>query len=151
MCKSSNSDEIQRSTLILSYEQSYFIWKASFLSLFSAIYALHNGYYDLALVPGGIFLTSINYWRKPDYSWRRHLDMGYVKCALTYQMIRAYNAEYAKLYYATLFAGVCFYPLGIHFYRRKLFWHSTYAHSMIHVVANVSNVILYSGYIVPLL
>jgi len=66
--------------------------------LISCIYAIYKNHYDLALVPGGVFLTSINYWRCPDYSWRRYLDMIYVKLALIYQIYRAYNAEYCKLY-----------------------------------------------------
>lgn len=87
-------------TCILTKEQYIFLWKISFLSLISCIYAIYKNHYDLALVPGGVFLTSINYWR---------------------------------------------YPLGIYFYKKKLYWYSVYAHSMIHVLGNVSNIILYSG------
>lgn len=134
---------------ILYPEQCSFLWRTSFFSLASSLYAVYKGQYSLALAPGGVFLTSINYWRKPDYSWRRDLDMYYVKLAVSYQMMRAYNAQYNRLYYATLFTGVCFYPISIYFYKKKQYWHSTYAHSMIHIVANISNIILYSGYIVP--
>lgn len=56
-------------SVILYPNQSYFIWKVSWLSLISSIYAISQGYNDLAIVPGGVFLTSINYWRDPDYSW----------------------------------------------------------------------------------
>lgn len=135
---------------IVHPEQYNFIWRASFLSLFTSIYAFYNGYYDLALCPGGVFITSINYWRKPDYSWRRNIDIVYVKLAISYQVIRAYNAEYSRMYYIVLFTGLCFYPLGIYLYKKDLLWPSIYAHSMIHILGNVSNVILYSGHIIPM-
>lgn len=140
----------ENDSCILDPDQYMYLYKISFFSLFSSLYAIYNEYYDVALVPGGVFLTSINYWRKPDYSWRRDADMIYVKFAVIYQMMRAYNAQYASMYYALLFLGISFYPLGIFFYKNNLYWHSTYAHSMIHIIANISNIILYSGYIVPM-
>ena len=30
-----------------------------------------------------------------------------------------------------------------------MYWESTYAHSMIHIIANISNFILYTGYVIP--
>ena len=127
-------------------DQNFFIWKMSFLSLFSAAYAYLNGHYDLALVPGGIFITSINYWRNPLYSsWRRTLDINYVRIGLTYQLIRAYNSQYYKLYYPVIFTSLIFYPISFYYYDKKLYWRSAYAHSMLHILANVSNIILYSG------
>jgi len=135
---------------ILYPDQYNFLWKTSFCSLASSLCAIYNGYYDLGVVNGCVFLSSIYYWRKPDYSWRRYLDMGLVKTALTYSVIRAYNAEYAKTYYTMLFMGVGFYPISIMYYRNKMYWKSTYAHSMLHVVANSAKIILYTGAIVPI-
>ena len=43
-----------------------------------------------------------------------------------------------------------FYPLGIYLYNKQLYWESTYAHSMVHIISNISNLILYSGSIIPL-
>jgi hypothetical protein len=31
-----------------------------------------------------------------------------------------------------------------------MYWESTYAHSMVHIIANISNIILYTGYVIPL-
>ena len=130
------------------YEDQYrFIYKVSYTSLFSTIYAIYRGYYDIALVPGGVFITSISYWHKPDYSWRRYVDMAYVNMAVIYQIYRAYNAENARLYYMVLFFAICFYEIGKYYYKRRMYWHSTYAYSMLHIMANVSNIVLYSGHI----
>ncbi len=30
-----------------------------------------------------------------------------------------------------------------------MYWESTYSHSMVHIIANISNFILYSGYVIP--
>ena len=104
---------------VLYDEQCRFIYKVSFLSLFSSLYAPYRGHYDLALAPGGVFLTSINYWKKPDYSWRRYVDMAYVKMAISYQMYRAYNADNARLYYVILFFSVCCYEIGSRYYKKN--------------------------------
>jgi hypothetical protein len=132
---------------ILKEDQYLTIFKVSFLLLGSCIYAIWNGYYHLSIYPGGVFLTSINYWRKPDYSWRRYLDMCYVHYALITQGYKVYNAQYAMEYYTLSFIACCFFLLGIYYYKRKLYWHSTYAHCALHIFSNVANVVVYSGQI----
>ena len=130
---------------ILFPEQYKLIFKISFLTLGSCIYAMYSGYSWLSICPGGIFLTSVNYWRKPDYSWRQSLDIAYVNLAISYQIFKAYNAEYMVLYYALNLLAMCFYPLGFYFYKKKQYWRSTYAHCALHIIANISCVVLYSG------
>lgn len=130
---------------ILYPEQYNIIFNISFLSLGSSIYALYNEHYTLSLSTYGVFLTSINYWRKPDYSWRRYLDMIYVKSALMFQLYKAYNSEYMIEYYTLMFFAISFYPLSIYYYKKKLYWYSTYAHCALHIVSNIANIILYSG------
>ena len=135
---------------ILYPEQCMFLCQISVFSLISALYAFYKEKYDLGLVVFGVFLTSIIYWHKPNNCWRRTLDIVYVKFALFYHILRAYNSEYYIIYYITLSISLCFYPLGIYLYNKKLYWESTYAHSMVHVISNISNLILYSGSILPI-
>ena len=130
---------------ILDREQYICIYKISYLSLFSCIYAIYRQHYNLAIVPGSIFLTSINYWRKPTYSYRRYLDMTVVKIMLLYQHYMAYNAEYANIYYIITLIAILSYPLGIYYYRLKYYWKSTYAHILLHILGNLGNIVLYSG------
>lgn len=121
------------------------IFRVSFLSIGSSIYAVHHKQYMLSLCPAGVFLTSINYWRKPEPSWRRNVDMSYVLFSLFYQMYKAYGSTYGIQYYTlTLIAG-SMYPLATYYSRQKLYWHSTYAHCALHIIANVANLVLYSG------
>ena len=120
------------------------IFRISFLSLGSSMYAVYHRYYILSLCPGGVFLTSIHYWSKPE-PWRRKLDMTYVLFALLYQSYKAYRSQYRIYYYTlTLIAG-SMYPLALYYSRQKRYWQSTYAHCALHVLANMANVFLYSG------
>ena len=58
----------------LKPSQYNIIWNLAWLSLSSSVYATYKGHYNLAFIPGGVFLTSINYWRNPEVrSWRRYL------------------------------------------------------------------------------
>lgn len=134
---------------VLYPEQYRFIFKTSFLLLGTTLYAIKRGYYGIAIVPGGIFITSVNYWRKPDYSWRRTVDIYYVKLAMVYQTFRALGTENIKLYIFLLFIATLFYLYGIHLYKKKLYWESTYSHSILHVIANLACIILYSSHIEP--
>ena len=130
---------------ILYTEQYKVIFNVSFLSFGSSIYAIYNGYYGLSICPGGVFLTSINYWIYPDYSWRRYLDMTYVKFAFIYQLYKAYRSQYMAQYYILMFFAASMYPLGIYYYKKKQYWRSTYVHCLLHIISNIANIVLYSG------
>jgi hypothetical protein len=144
-----NQKNISRETTsYLKPSQYNIIWNVSWLSLSSSLYAMYKGHYNLAFVPGGVFLTSINYWKKPALSsWERTLDVGYVKFALLYQLYKVYvyNAENAKEYY--FFTGIAglFYQIGMYYYRKKKYWKHIIFHSGLHIFANVANFILYTG------
>jgi hypothetical protein len=130
--------------LILPASHYWFLWKISWLAFISCIYAISQKHYDLALVPGGVFLTSINYWRKPDYSWRRYMDIGYVHISQLYQCSRAWGGEYAVPYYSLLAIGIVCFPLSI-YYKNSNINLSTTLHAMVHIFGNISNIVLYSG------
>jgi hypothetical protein len=135
------------SGLVLPKSQCTFLWRLSWLSLFTGIYALYRQHYDLAPVPLGVWLTSINYWRHADYSWRRYFDIIYVHLALVYQIIRAYKAHHATAYYILLAIGMSFYVIGVLFHKRGDTWLSTLCHGQVHILGNMSIFLLYSAYI----
>lgn len=136
-----NSDEF-----IVPLEHGYYMCIISSLSLLSGIYALKKRLYNLAMVPIGVWLTSINYWYYPIYSWRRNLDMTYVTFALIYQVIKSYSSKNIKSYCLITGLAVSFYPLSWYLYKKKYFWSSTISHSMIHVFGSLANVILYADF-----
>ena len=126
------------------------LWRTSWLAFFNCIHAIHNKHYDLAIVPGGVFLTSINYWRKPDTSWRRYIDISYVSLSLAYQSLRAYNAQNSRLYYSLVCVGIANYCVGIYYFNKKYYWKSIYYHAALHIAIATSNSVLYSGVIGPI-
>ena len=135
---------------ILYPEQYSFLCKISVLLLIVSLYGLYKKHYDIALINFGVFLTSIMYWCKPTNCWRKTLDVTYVKFAFFYNILRAINSEYSIIYFITLIISIFFYQLGVYLYNKKLYWESTYAHSMVHIFANLSYIILYTGYVKPL-
>jgi len=130
---------------ILKKEQYTLIYKFSYLSLISSIYATYNNHYHLAICPGSIFITSIYYWKNPDYSYRRYLDMVVVKTSIIYQYYMSYNAQYMIIYNIILTLGILGYIIGIYYYHKKDYWKSTYADISLHILENIANIILYYG------
>ena len=132
---------------IISKEQSNVLWNTSWFCFLSAFYAFYREYYFLSLLPGGCFLTSINYWHLPDYSWRRYIDIIYVKCSVFLQTYHAYikQAEHFEIYLVIMFMAIQFYIFGVYFYVKKHYWTSTFCHALLHLFANIANIILYSG------
>ena len=127
-------------------EKKYYInlYRSSCLFLISFLYAVYRKHYAVSIAPGMIFITSINYWRNPDYSWRLDVDRTVVRTAILYQTIMAYNAEYAKPYYL-VFTAALLYPLGQYYFDKGDYWKYTYIQMTCHILANVGNIILYSG------
>ena len=127
-------------------EKNHYIWiyRSSHLALISFLYSLYQAHYTLAIVPCSVFITSLLYWQKPDYSYRRTLDMVVVKTCGIYQYYVAYSAPYGRYYYMANTVGLVCYLAGIHYYSKKYFWASTLAHIGLHVFANIANVLIVS-------
>ncbi len=131
---------------MLSYEQAHFLWQLSFLCIISFSYAIYRKYYDLALVPFFVWISSMIYWSDHLTTWKRHLDMVVVGLAMVWQVFRAWFAERWFLYYMILVFAMTCYILSAELETVDT-WLSTFAHGFLHVFANLSNVILYSGYV----
>jgi hypothetical protein len=134
-------------TAVIPEEQSKYIYRTSYLTLLTFAYALYKKQYSLCLCPAAIFTSSVIYWYKAEYDWRRYTDMVVVKSAILYQHVMAYNAQYAFLYYPIFGVGMIAYPIGIYYHRKDELWKSTYAHITLHLCGNIASCILYSGYL----
>lgn len=134
---------------ILENAQCILLYRISYIALFTALYALYRQHYSLIVVPGSVFLTSINYWRNPTYSWRRYLDMTVVKTTMVYQIYVGYNAQFINHCLAYWSLAIIAYLFSIHYHKKGHGWLSTYLHMLLHIFANLGNVVLYSGYIEP--
>jgi len=130
------------SEYIIPKANGQYICIMSSLGVISGIYAIKEGLYDLAIGPIGIFITSVNYWRRPVYGLRRNMDIFYVICALIYHVSYSIRVQNAALYCGIMmFATLCW-PLSWFLYRKKYIWASTILQSMIHIIGNIANIAL---------
>jgi hypothetical protein len=136
---------------IIPPAQYWFIFRLAFISFIAGSVAAARGHWDLCMVPYGVGITSLLYWWRPDYSWRRYVDIVYVQCALWYQTWRAIGAENAAAHFALTFVGIVFFPIGVYAYQKyRLTWLSTLCHSMVHVFCTAGNIALYMGSVRPI-
>ncbi len=103
---------------------------------------MHMGQYDLAICRGIVLLNSLNYWRKPDYSWRRYIDIACVYPVLGYSMNSALRAPYGREYFIVQTIGCICFPIGIYYYHKGHWWTSVYFHCGLHIISGLANIIV---------
>lgn len=126
---------------ILPYK--YFVWLyyVSFGGVVTTVYACYRRLYYTALIgPGAVMLTSINYWRHPDYSWRRYHDIVQVMYALVHHFSQL---QICTLYYVFLIASLCLFLKGVYHFNRREAGISTYYHFVFHLCSQIGNIVLY--------
>ena len=135
------------SGLLLPADQHWFLWTTSWVTAVSAVYATSRGLWDLCWCPWVVLFTSLLYWARPTPGARRALDVGCVQLCFWWQLYRAWGAQHGAAYYALQALGVAAYGCSLFFeYRMRWFWVSTLFHGLgVHVVGNISNMVLYSG------
>lgn len=130
---------------ILEPKQYNILYGSSWISLFTCLFGLYNQLYMDACIPFVVFLTSINYWRHPDYSWRRYLDMAVVNSSLIYQSYYSHKSKYQGYYFFYTLIAITCYKISINYYHKNDYWKSTYFHCLLHIFANISLIYLFAG------
>jgi len=131
--------------------QYNYLWKSSCMFLVTTCYTVYQAKYEFIVFPTGIFLTSINYWRKPVYnSWQRSLDVFYVYFSVLYNIFRSFGAEYVYQFNSFVLLGLLFYILSNYNHRNKRLYMSALLHSISHLLGNVALIYLYSGEILTM-
>ena len=72
---------IDESRYVAPEEQTVWIQVSSLFFLVPSIYGYNNGEYEMSIVLYVLSITSYNFWRKANYSWRRIVDRIYAKIA----------------------------------------------------------------------
>lgn len=127
-------------------KQTSVLLKTTSVTIVSTWYALNQRQYDFALCNAVVLFTSVNYWRDPKYTCiRRYIDIVTVLSSLIYHMCAAFQSQRALQYYTITALGMCFYHLGCVHYNDKDYWRSAYSHSVLHILANLAQIALYSG------
>ena len=124
---------------ILEKPQYTLIYRTSYLTLFTGLCAMYKK--KNYMVAFSIFASSIHYWKKPDYSYRRYLDIFTVTTALSYQHYSVYGTKNAIPYYAFMLIGKLLYVYGNYQHSKNNKWKATYAHMGLHVFANIAGLI----------
>jgi hypothetical protein len=109
----------------------------------SSIYGFQRNV-TLSYVPLGVFITSVNYWRKPTRGIRRKIDILAVIIGISTHLYSSTKTNQLRMYGTSM--GVCFglYGLSWCLYKKGYLWASTISHGSIHVVASIANVLLYN-------
>ena len=141
-----NCQEVELNGQTYAPKQTSILLKTPTSTIASIVYAFNKRQYDFALCNALVLFTSVNYWRDPKYTcMRRYIDIATVLSSLIYHMCIAFHSQRALQYYTITALGMCFYHLGCIHYNDKDYWRSTYSHSVLHILANFAQVVLYSG------
>ena len=138
----------QMTDTIIPREHYMTLFYVSWTTCISILYALYQCHYYLSIVPIGVLLFSLNYWRKPDYSWRRYVDIVWAVGSFVFQIREAYKMSgFGKNYLWFVPIGSICFLMGVYYHKknnREYQWLSTFFHSMVHIIGNVFNLVLYS-------
>jgi len=92
----------------IPYKYSKYLFYSSFLMFLSFIFALYfnEGYISIYFFL--LFLTSINFWRKPEYGLRRNLDKMLVYFGVIYTLYYIYllSGTFYKMMFLNIFICV---------------------------------------------
>jgi len=130
---------------ILLPEQYNLLWKTSWIPLIPTIFLLYRQHYVRAAGGFAVFLTSINYWRRPDYSWRRYMDITAVYSVVFYELAYSANSRYSTPYYIIGIAGFLSFLISTYQYKQNRWWLSTLLHANTHLLASVAQFMLILG------
>ena len=126
--------------LPMSYSYSKFLFYSSFSMLISAIIAIIMN--DTAVTTYFIllFLTSINYWRRPEYGFRSNivLFVVYIGVFIIFWQACLLKNEFCRFVFLSMFLSVSFFYLieQILVYYRNLKWIAF--HMSIHIYVSLS-------------
>ena len=90
----------------LPYKYSKYLFLSSFLMSLTALIAIYFDEGIVSIYYFLLFLTSINFWRKPEYGLRHRLDKMLVYAGVVYVFIYIYillNKEFYRIMFINLF------------------------------------------------
>ena len=139
------SNNTNRMTTILPRNQSNLLYCISFVGFVTGTIGCFNGKHGLGTIVYIAASLGVNYWRKPVYGWRRTLDMTWLQIGILIHCYYAWFTRIRYIYYFIQVNGVLYYGLSWYFYNKNAMWRSTLCHSVVHLCANTSLLLLYSN------
>ena len=126
-------------------EQYNLLWRSSWLSGLTGAYAFYQNKCTAGMLIGNIFMTSLNFWRYPNDSWRRYVDMLSVQCCLLYQINKINLNTYGGIWMFLTSISITHFAKSCNNYRKQQFWPSTYNHRRLHILSNIANIFFIEG------
>lgn len=149
-----NELNVKKYKYVVERKHSKVLFISSFFFGLNSIYGFYNylhhnmKFNEIIFTNTILFLTSINYWRKPIYGFRRNLDITIAVINFGYNHYVIYNCHYSWIYYLAMKGIVVFYGLS-RMYHNKNSNLACFFHCMVHISANVGNLAVFSGLINP--
>ena len=133
--------ECNKEYLQMTHHHKYLLI-TSHSSLICALWG--GGSNMLWIVPAGVYINSINYWRNPVCGMRRNIDMTWGITGLMINNVYAIRySTNAYPYYGMTLLACLMYPLSYYFYWRKQYIIATFLHGLLHIFGNIGNIYLY--------
>jgi hypothetical protein len=134
------------SELCIPREYARWLWWSSWMTGVSALSALLFNLYDLSMLAILVLGTSLNYWRHPDYGYRRYLDIASVQIALWWTAFRSVDATEPHRTVGLVFGVVlCIAFVASVYMRQRDVVLSTILHVFVHFFGNLGSIIAFTG------
>ena len=126
------------------FGRKHFYYLSALLLLNSA-YGFYKGVYDVALLVGLVFTTSIIYWNDPEIGLRRYIDNIAVFALILYIYTKIRNKK-NNIKYFIIFSLIVLCSFIFYYYKinKRNIQMALYSHIIIHLLANLSFIILYN-------
>ena len=130
---------------ILPTSHCKFLKAMSGLTFMSAMYGIYKKQYILGSSPLVVVITALNYWRKPDYGWRRNIDIAAVITGFALHYYTSFKTNQQRMYATNMCICGGLYGLSWYLYKKGYNWLSTISHGLIYVSLNTADSLLYKG------
>jgi hypothetical protein len=131
--------------MIATPSQAKLLYYLSALGLLTGTAGIVNGKFGLgAGVCVGSYFAQ-NYWRDPQYGWRRNVDMAWLQVLIWSHLWYVSQSQVLVPYLEIQSLGVLFYALSWYHLKKGELWHATVYHGAVHLCANGSLLLYYSA------
>jgi hypothetical protein len=133
--------------LVLEPKYSQWLWFSSWVHIVTVICAYVMQVYDISVLALIVLLTSLNYWRQPDYGYRRYLDIVCVQVGLWWAFIRTLDASepYRTMSFTCGSFMFLLFVLSVRLHQKNEHKLSTMLHMLVHFMGNLGTSIAVFG------
>jgi hypothetical protein len=153
MVENSNININTSNLYILEKKYSLILLTSSLMFGINSIYGFYNYLYndmiflDVLLSNTFLFITSVNYWRKPIEGFRKNIDLVACLINLFYNTYSVYNCQYSWIGFIVIKCVMGFYMISWFYYNKNRVKLSIFWHIMSQLSGCIGNFIVFTGLI----